>query len=163
MSARYTAKEAAKLTIIENRVKLRPTMREAIAQAELEQLKKQSFRAKSAVKNEYGGITTVLVKPLSVNSAWRGRRFKTPLYTSYEQRVKMLLPKMDVPDGALKVTYEFGFSSRACDVDNPAKLITDILSKKYGFNDKMIFEMILKKTIVKKGKEYFTFLIESAY
>lgn len=46
------------------------------------------------------------------------------------------------------------------DIDNPTKLILDILQKRYGFNDKMIYELNLKKEIVKKGKEYFSFCIE---
>ena len=28
----------------------------------------------------------VFIKPLSVNEAWRGRKFKTPKYKQYEKR-----------------------------------------------------------------------------
>jgi len=96
---------------------------------------------------------------MSVNDAWQGRRFKTPEYKKYEKIVLLMLPKKVVPKGKYKVLYEFGFSSQASDIDNPIKLIGDILQKKYKFNDKDIYEMQILKKIVPKGKEYFSFEI----
>ena len=95
------------------------------------------------------------IKPLSVNKAWRGRRFKTDDYKAYEKAMMLLLPRVEIiPDGRLKLEIEYGFSSRSSDIDNPCKLFIDCLQKKYGFNDKMIYELRVKKTIVKKGKEF---------
>jgi Holliday junction resolvase RusA-like endonuclease len=53
------------------------------------------------------------------------------------------------------------FSNKASDIDNPIKLISDILQKRYGINDKDIYELVVKKVIVAKGREYFEFNIES--
>ena len=66
-----------------------------------------------------------------------------------------------MPKPPFKVNYVFGFSNKASDLDNPVKVLTDILQKKYGFNDKDIYEMNVKKKIVKKGEEYIKFKIES--
>jgi Holliday junction resolvase RusA-like endonuclease len=101
----------------------------------------------------------LLIKPLSVNSAFKGRRFRHKNYDIFEKSVLTMLPPMDLPDPPYEIHYEFGFSSVASDVDNPAKCTTDVLSKKYGFNDKHVFRMVLEKTKVKKGDEYIKFQI----
>lgn len=101
------------------------------------------------------------IKTLSQNRAWQGKRFKSKMYKVYEIAVMSMLPKMKVPEGKLKINFEFGFSRAACDIDNPTKIICDLLQKKYGFNDSSIYEMNLKKVIVKKDSEYFSFKIES--
>ena len=101
------------------------------------------------------------IKPLSVNDAWQGRRFKTNAYKKYESDVLFILPKITLPQPPFVVNIEYGFSSNASDVDNPTKLILDILQKKYLFNDSQIHELYLHKKIVKKGQEYFKFTINS--
>ena len=71
-----------------------------------------------------------------------------------------MLPKgFTIPSGKLKLDIEYGFSSRASDLDNPCKLFIDILQKKYGFNDKNIYELNQRKTIVKKGDEFIKYKI----
>jgi Holliday junction resolvase RusA-like endonuclease len=40
------------------------------------------------------------------------------------------------------------------DIDNPLKPILDVLQKKYGFDDRQIYELNVKKEIVKKGDEF---------
>jgi Holliday junction resolvase RusA-like endonuclease len=102
---------------------------------------------------------TVKIKPLSVNKAWQGRRFKTSDYKQYEKALLLILPKVKIPDGKLSVKLEYGFSSTRSDVDNPTKLIIDCFQKKYGFNDSLVYELYQKKVIVKKGQEYFKFEI----
>ena len=97
---------------------------------------------------------------MSVNDVWRGRRFKTPEYKKYERDIMLLLPHLTIPDGDLLLTIEFGFSSKASDIDNPVKPFLDCLQKKYGFNDKRIKKMIVNKEIVKKGSEYINFNIK---
>jgi Holliday junction resolvase RusA-like endonuclease len=100
------------------------------------------------------------IKPLSVNQAWKGKRYKTEQYKKYEFALLLLLPeKLTIPVGPLKLYYEFGFSSAASDNDNPVKPLQDIISKKYKFNDNRIFETLIRKTKVKKGAEYLTFEI----
>lgn len=94
-------------------------------------------------------------KPLSVNQAWQGKRFKTPLYKSYEQTILLRMPKGKVDsDEMLRIEFFFGFSNKASDLDNPVKLLLDIAQKKYGFNDKNVFELNVRKCIVKKGDEF---------
>ena len=61
--------------------------------------------------------------------------------------------------GQLKVTIKYGFSSKLADIDNPCKLVLDCLVKKYGFDDRQIYELIQTKEIVKKGLEYIDFEI----
>lgn len=102
------------------------------------------------------------IKPLSVNEAWKGRRFKTDKYSRYEKAVLLMLPKIAIPDPPYKLSLVFGFSSLASDIDNPVKNFVDCLSKKYGFNDKLITELHIKKELVSKGSEFIQFEILNA-
>ena len=102
------------------------------------------------------------IKPLSVNQAWQGKRFKTPAYKRYERDVLLMLKPMDIPDGDLAIEITYGFSNRQSDVDNPTKLLIDILQKKYGFNDSRVTRLNLIKQQVKKGYEYIDFQIGTA-
>lgn len=94
------------------------------------------------------------IKPLSVNKAWRGRRFKTDDYKNYEYQCLMMLRPFQVPKGKLKLSLTLGFSSKASDIDNPVKCFQDILCKKYGFDDKRIYHIAVQKVDVKKGQEF---------
>lgn len=94
-------------------------------------------------------------KPLSINEAWQGKRFKTPIYKSYEETILLTMPKGKVDsEEMLRIEFFFGFSNKASDLDNPVKLLLDIAQKKYGFNDKNVFELNVRKCIVKKGDEF---------
>tara|TARA_R100000655_G_scaffold105020_1_gene152832 strand:+ start:1065 stop:1421 length:357 start_codon:yes stop_codon:yes gene_type:complete len=100
------------------------------------------------------------IKPLSINKAWKGRRYKTDKYKAYEKELLYLLPnkkQIGNLEGPLKIDIEFGFSSSASDFDNPIKPLIDILQKKYHFNDNQIYEANIKKVIVDKGDEYLMF------
>ena len=100
------------------------------------------------------------IKPLSVNEAWQGRRFKTPKYNKYIKDMMLLLPSIKTNfDGKLELEITFGLSSVAADIDNPLKCFIDCLQKKYGFDDKMIYRLVVNKDIVKRGKEYIDFNI----
>lgn len=101
------------------------------------------------------------IVPLSVNKVWQGKRFKTPAYKKYESTVLLMLPKINISKPPYKVSIQLGFSSPLSDIDNPIKPILDILQKKYNINDKDIFELNVKKEIVKKGLEYFEFEINN--
>ena len=94
-------------------------------------------------------------KPLSVNEAWQGKRFKTEAYKDYERTISFMLPKAEIgPKEMLRIEFFFGFSNKASDLDNPVKLLIDIAQKKYGFNDKNVFELNVRKCLVKKGDEF---------
>ncbi len=117
----------------------------------------------SLVEPSISGATTIRIKPLSVNEAWQGQRFKTRNYQDYERRALLLLPPiLDIPAGDLSIVLEFGFSNRASDLDNPVKPIMDILQKRYGFNDAQVTQYQLIKKIVPKGSEYIAFSIKRA-
>lgn len=94
-------------------------------------------------------------KPLSVNLAWQGKRFKTPRYKAYQESIMFMMPpgKVD-PTQMLRVEFFFGFSNKASDLDNPVKLLLDMAQKKYGFNDCNVFELNVRKCIVKKGEDF---------
>lgn len=100
------------------------------------------------------------VKPLSVNDAWQGRRFKTKEYLRYEKIMLLLLPPARLPEPPYSVWYEWGFSNMQSDCGNPEKCVSDIIQKKYGINDNQFMEIHLKKVKVKKGEEYVGIRIE---
>lgn len=103
----------------------------------------------------------ICIKPLSSNKAWQGRRFKTPEYKSYERECLLKLKPLRVPDGQLEVNYTVGYSNRQSDIDNFLKSFQDILQKKYGFNDSMIYRITIDKVITKKGEEFIEFEIKT--
>lgn len=103
----------------------------------------------------------VPIKPLSVNQAWQGRRFKSDAYKRYERDVLMLLRPMSIPEGYLSISLVFGFSSKSADFDNPVKPFVDCLQKKYRFNDRAIKRAEITVEEVKKGDEFIEFTIES--
>lgn len=105
-------------------------------------------------------LNKVNIKPLSVNKAWKGRRFKTTDYTMYERELSIKLPKtVFIPNRenfGIKITW--GMSNfKASDFDNPIKPFVDVLQKKYMFNDNAINEAIIKKVQTKKGEEFIEF------
>lgn len=101
------------------------------------------------------------IKPLSVNEAYSGRRCKTKKYSSYKRYLMMILPSVNVPDGNLKISIKWGFSSHGSDIDNPCKPFIDCLQAKYGFNDNRVSVLNLRREQVKKGGEFVEFKIES--
>lgn len=102
------------------------------------------------------------IKPLSVNEAWQGKRFKTSKYAAYRKELVLRLPPIEnFPEPPYSVYYEFGLSNPKSDFDNPIKPFQDALQERYGFDDKHIVDARVKKIIVPKGKEYIRFSIRS--
>ena len=99
------------------------------------------------------------IKPLSVNEAWQGRRFKTDKYKRYESDMLLLLPKLKIIEPPYRVNIIVGFSNKASDLDNICKPFLDILQKKYGINDKHIEILHIEKQIVSKNNEFISFEI----
>ena len=100
-------------------------------------------------------VLNLNVKPLSVNKCWQGRRYKTKAYKQYESALLHLLPNVEINfKGTLSIEIDFGFSNSTSDIDNPLKPILDILQKKYGFNDRDVYELNVKKKLTKKKEEY---------
>ncbi len=101
----------------------------------------------------------IQIKPLSVNQAWNGRRFKSDAYKAYETEAFYKLRPMNIPEGKLKLCLIVGYSNKASDIDNCVKMWTDILQKNYGFNDNNIYHLCVEKDIVPKGQEYISFTL----
>lgn len=99
------------------------------------------------------------IKPMSVNEAWQGRRYRSKKYVQYCTNLLLLLPKLTVPKNNLEINFIFGITAIS-DIDNPLKLILDIFQKKYKFDDKQIMKLTVEKKIVKQGQEFFLFDIK---
>jgi len=104
---------------------------------------------------------TLNIKPLSVNQAFKGKRFKTDLYNDFILKMHFVLPnEIEIPDRKnIKIAIEFGFSTKLSDIDNCIKSFLDCIVKKYKVDDRYIYEMHVFKAIVKKGNEYIKFKI----
>jgi Holliday junction resolvase RusA-like endonuclease len=101
----------------------------------------------------------IKIKPLSVNTAFKGRRFRTKEYDQYQKELLWLLKPLTIPEGKLCLTITYGLSSPLSDLDNPNKQFIDTLSKKYGFNDNRIYRLNTEKVDVNKGCEFIEFEI----
>ena len=100
----------------------------------------------------------IQIKPLSVNKAWKGRRFPSEEYKEYTQEVLMRLRFIEVPKKTrLTLIIWSGVSSNSSDASNLIKLFEDILCKKFGHDDRWHYSVVVHKKIVPKGKEYIAF------
>lgn len=98
------------------------------------------------------------IKPLSINDAWQGRKFKSDAYEKYISDCLEILPDgIEIPDGKITLHLAVGFSNSLSDVDNVQKPFIDILQKKYKFNDRNIFFLTIHKEIVDHGDDYISF------
>lgn len=105
----------------------------------------------------------IYIKPLSVNEAWQGKRFKTKKYKQFEKDMMLLLPPLKIDFKApLTLQITFGFSSSLSDIDNPLKPLLDCLQKKYKFNDRDIYEITVKKEVVSRGEDFIEVGIKKA-
>ena len=106
-------------------------------------------------------MARISIKAISINEAYRGRRFATTALKDYKQALFLLLPKKTLKHGKLSVVYEFGVSSKGSDGDNLIKAFQDCIAEAYGFNDNKIYEWHVKKVDVPKGSEYIDFDIKA--
>lgn len=107
--------------------------------------------------------TTLNIKPLSINIAYRGRRFKSKEYIQYKQDLLLLLPKLKVPAGKIEISYLWGVSNKRSDCDNLIKVFTDILQEAYEFDDCRIYRIVSEKKDIPKGHEFISFTIGKFY
>lgn len=99
-------------------------------------------------------------KPLSINAAYTGERYKTEAYKHYKKAVTLMLKKHPLPAPPFKITLICGQSNMGADFDNPVKPFCDVLAKKFGFNDKIIYSGYIEKVEVEKGKEFIMYKLE---
>ena len=103
------------------------------------------------------------IKPLSVNKAWKGRRFASDELKAYKHQVPLMLPsRITIPKGKMIICFDFFFSTKASDYDNGIKSLQDIICDAYGLNDNNIYAGIIRKHVVKKGQERSEFKIHAA-
>ena len=71
------------------------------------------------------------IRPLSVNAAFQGRRFKTKKCKQYERDVFLYLPNKTEIRGYVSIHYEFHLRYfKITDVDNLIKVLQDCIVKK---------------------------------
>lgn len=90
---------------------------------------------------------TLEIKPLTVNKAWQGRRFKTDDYKDYEYEMLWLLKGLEKTTGFVQVNYKFYLKYfSTSDVGNFEKPLTDILVKAGLIDDdKFITKITMEK------------------
>lgn len=101
------------------------------------------------------------IKPISINAAFQGRRFKTAECKRFERDFALLLPHISDADGKeyqfkgeIIVSIHFYLVNYAStDVSNLVKILEDMLVKKGIIeDDRKVVELHLKKTKAKKHK-----------
>lgn len=108
----------------------------------------------------HGEMLVIPIKPLSVNEAWQGKRYKTSKYKKYCKDVALMLPNnIELPKGKFGIRFHFYFSSARSDWDNPIKTTQDAICSTYGLDDANIYLGIVEKFIVEKGQERIEFEI----
>jgi Holliday junction resolvase RusA-like endonuclease len=113
------------------------------------------------MQRENTSMELIQIKPLSVNEAFQGKRFKTDKYKQWIENSIIQLKSIPIPERQkLKLIVAFGVSNSAADIDNPLKPLLDLIQKKYGINDNRFYKLEVTKEIVKKGKEFIKFDIQ---
>ena len=87
------------------------------------------------------------IKPISTNSCWQGRRFRTIEFKKWQEAVIYALPDKKVKGKKLKVHIDLYFQHPLkMDADNYVKAILDcVVKKKIIEDDRYIFELSVKK------------------
>lgn len=130
-------------TISENELRL---LQEKIASKNKAQL--------SVSPISFNGSKRILLKPMSLNEGYTGKRYKTKEHRVWHNLLLSLLPYFKLPEPPYELTLKFGFATGASDGDNCIKFVQDCLGKKYGFNDKKIKRWIVDTEVVGAGNEY---------
>lgn len=98
----------------------------------------------------------IQAKPLSVNEAFQGRRFKTRAYIDYEKELAVLIPKhlCTSIEGKLEVHYRFFLKNHALtDLDNMLKPLNDTLVKLGVIkDDRYIYRKLVEKIPATENK-----------
>lgn len=86
-------------------------------------------------------------KPLSVNKAWQGRKYKTKDYDDFIIDCLYILPRRKMIEGNVAVIMDFYLKRpKNCDVDNFIKPLLDIIVKKgYIKDDRYVFFLQAQK------------------
>ena len=89
----------------------------------------------------------IKLKPISINEAFQGRRFKTKKYKDYEDSFLLLAPKRKMLKGKIEIEYKFYLKNhKASDYDNLIKVTQDLLVKcGYIQDDRFIYKATIYK------------------
>lgn len=104
------------------------------------------------------GKFKINIKPLSVNAAWQGRRFKSKAYKEFEEEALWILSSITIEkvSGLVEMDYEFHLKPTQfshCDIGNFEKPLTDIIVKAGLIDDD---RYIMRTTLSKyKSKDFF--------
>lgn len=92
-------------------------------------------------------IIKLPIKPLSVNAAWQGRRFKTKECNQYCKSLLTLLPKNCKICGYIEMRYKFFLKNwKMTDGDNLVKVLTDVIVKAGIIeDDRKILRYVIEK------------------
>jgi len=102
----------------------------------------------------------VKIKPISVNQAFQGRRFKTKKHKAYEEELQWLLKGQKKVKGFYSISFTFHIKNfLVSDVSNLVKVTEDSIVKA-GLvdDDRYCLEMHLKK--VRSKEDWFEFKIK---
>lgn len=90
---------------------------------------------------------TIPIKPLSINAAFCGRRFKTPAHNQYCRDLALMLPKNQKICGWVQVMYRFYLKNwKMTDGDNCVKALQDCIVKSGIIeDDRKIMRYIIEK------------------
>lgn len=100
------------------------------------------------------------LKPLSINAAFCGRRFKTDAHKAYEQILLLLLRGCKKHTGWYEIRFDFYLRSyKRSDLSNLIKVTEDVLVKAGAVeDDRFCKSMVIEKHPSKT--DYFTFEIK---
>jgi Holliday junction resolvase RusA-like endonuclease len=104
---------------------------------------------------------TFELKPLSINRAFQGRRFKTNEYKHYERDLNALGGHFKTIRGDIEVIIEWYLKNdKMTDIDNPTKPVLDYLTKAGAYeDDRKIRALHLYKYKSNKDYDYFRITI----
>lgn len=110
-------------------------------------MEKKNTTTKGSMQHSEPVLIRLPIRPMSINSAWQGRRFKTPKYKRYCQAVSCLLPKRETITGYINLEVALYLKYFATsDVDNFLKPMIDILvSNRIIEDDKFILKITVEK------------------
>ncbi len=79
---------------------------------------------------------SIPIKPLSINKAFQGRRFKTKEYNSWIKEGLLLMGKKKTLKGELSIHVDFYFRyAKKNDIDNCLKTLLDLICKRGWIKD----------------------------
>jgi len=94
------------------------------------------------------------IKPISINIAFQGRRFKTKKAKDFEQELFYILPKKNMIKGWVEINYKLYLKNwKMTDGDNCIKIMQDTLVKKgYIEDDRKIMRYVIEKIPSEKDR-----------